>query len=236
MKIRSLIFPALIFLCIACSSSYYTEDNFASVKKIDAHFHIRTKSDAISELASADNFEMINVSVATSDSALRAQEEFTIYQMTAHPEQVHFVSAFSMENWDSPDWADQTIEKLKVAFANGALGIKIWKNIGMVERDSTGALIMIDNPRFDLVIQFVIDQNKTVMGHLGEPRNCWLPLEQMTVNNDRNYFKNHPEYHMFLHPDFPSYEDQIEARDRFLARHPDMRFVAAHLEIGRAHV
>jgi hypothetical protein len=88
---------------------------------------------------------------------------------------------------------------------------------------------MIDHPKFDPVIQFVIDQGKTVMGHLGEPKNCWLPLDQMTVNNDRNYFKEHPEYHMYLHPEYPSYEDQINARDRFLERHPDMRFVGAHL-------
>ncbi len=51
----------------------------------------------------------------------------------------------------------------------------------------------------------------------------------MTVNNDRNYFREHPEYHMYLHPEYPSYEDQINARDRFLERHSDMRFVAAHL-------
>jgi hypothetical protein len=51
----------------------------------------------------------------------------------------------------------------------------------------------------------------------------------MTVNNDRNYFKNHPEYHMYLHPEYPTYDDQINARDRFVEKHPDMRFVGAHL-------
>src|SRR5690606_22956997 len=112
---------------------------------------------------------------------------------------------------------------------DGAVGIKLWKSTRMVYRDSSGNLLMIDNPRFDPVIQYVIDQNKTVLGHLGEPKNCWLPLEEMTVNNDRNYFREHPEYHMYLHPEYPSYEDQINARDRFLERHPDMRFVAAHL-------
>jgi predicted TIM-barrel fold metal-dependent hydrolase len=34
---------------------------------------------------------------------------------------------------------------------------------------------------------------------------------------------------MYLHPEFPSYEDQINARDRFVEKHPDMRFVGAHL-------
>lgn len=219
----------LLLVTFACSSPYYTEADFPSVKKFDSHIHIRTNSDAVAEQALADGFQVANVSVAYSDTALQQQEKFTKYQMTAHPQQVKYVTAFSMKNWDSPDWTAQTIRQLRDAFANGALGIKIWKNIGMEERNAAGKLIMIDNPRFDPVIQFVIDQHKTVMGHLGEPKNCWLPVEKMTVNNDKEYFKNHPQYHMFLHPEFPSYEDQINARDRFLARHPDMRFVGAHL-------
>ena len=34
---------------------------------------------------------------------------------------------------------------------------------------------------------------------------------------------------MYLHPEMPIYEAHIDARDRFLARHPAMRFVGAHL-------
>ena len=99
----------------------------------------------------------------------------------------------------------------------------------MAYKDSAGRFIMIDDPKFDPVIEFIIEQEKTVMAHFGEPKNCWLPLDQMTVNNDRNYFKNHPEYHMYLHPEYPCYDDQINARDRFVEKQPDMRFVGAHL-------
>ena len=139
------------------------------------------------------------------------------------------LTAFTLAKWDSAGWADEVIARLKNSFEKGALGIKLWKNIGMVYKDSAGKFIMIDNPSFDPVINYIINQDKTVMGHLGEPKNCWLPLDQMTVNNDRNYFKNNPEYHMYLHPEYPSYEDQINARDRLVERHPDMRFVGAHL-------
>lgn len=66
------------------------------------------------------------------------------------------------------------------------------------------------------------------MGHLGEPRNCWLPLDQMTVKNDRNYFKRNPKYHMFLHPEMPSYKEQIAARNRMLDKHPNLTFIGAH--------
>ena len=34
---------------------------------------------------------------------------------------------------------------------------------------------------------------------------------------------------MYLHPEMPGYEDQIGARDRFVAAHPGLRFVGAHL-------
>ena len=51
----------------------------------------------------------------------------------------------------------------------------------------------------------------------------------MTVGGDKNYFANHPEYHMYLHPEYPSYEDQIEARDRMLEKNPNLTFVGAHL-------
>jgi len=227
MKARICI-PAL-FLIVFSSCKYYNESDFSSVKKYDTHIHLRTTSDAVSKIAKADNFQLINVNVAVADSPLKEQRVFTKFQVVSHPGQIQFIDAFSMKNWDSASWVTETIKQLKEAFANGALGIKIWKNIGMVERDSSGKLIMIDNPRFDSVIQFVIDQHKTVLGHLGEPKNCWLPLEKMTVNNDRSYFKEWPQYHMYLHPEMPSYEDQIAARDRFLARHPDMSFVGAHL-------
>jgi predicted TIM-barrel fold metal-dependent hydrolase len=51
----------------------------------------------------------------------------------------------------------------------------------------------------------------------------------MTVNNDKAYFKDNPEYHMYLHPEFPSYEDQIKARDRMLEKYPGLKFMGAHL-------
>jgi predicted TIM-barrel fold metal-dependent hydrolase len=68
-----------------------------------------------------------------------------------------------------------------------------------------------------------------LIGHQGEPHNCWLPLEQMTTDNDREYFRNHPQYHMYLHPEQPSYDDQIATRDRFVAANPGLRFVGAHM-------
>ena len=227
--ISSIILLSFVILS-SCDNENYRVEDFNSVKKIDTHTHHNAESTALAEQAEADNFILLAVNVDVPDYLdLSEQQRLALLQKEKFPEQIEFLSAFTLTNWDSARWAEQTIQQLKTSFEKGALGIKLWKNIGMVYKDASGKFIMADDPKFDRVIQFVIDQNKTVMAHLGEPKNCWLPLEEMTVNNDRDYFKEHPEYHMYLHSECPSYEDQINARDRFVAKHPDMRFVGAHL-------
>ena len=217
-------------LICSCDKEFYTMDDFDWVQKIDTHIHINSESTAFAEQAITDKFLLLDVSVDAPDNPdIGEQQRLALLQMKQNPSTIQYLTAFAVKRWDSARWAQETIEQLKYSFEKGALGIKLWKNIGMVDKDSSGHFIMIDNPKFDPVIQYIINQNKTVMGHLGEPKNCWLPLEQMTVNNDRQYFKEHPQYHMFIHPEYPSYEEQINARDRFLERHPDMRFVGAHL-------
>lgn len=88
---------------------------------------------------------------------------------------------------------------------------------------------MMDDPRFTPILEFIEKNNITLIAHLGEPRNAWLPAEEMTVAGDKSYFTQHPEYHMYLHPEYPSYEDQINARDNILKRHPNLKVIAAHL-------
>jgi predicted TIM-barrel fold metal-dependent hydrolase len=51
----------------------------------------------------------------------------------------------------------------------------------------------------------------------------------MTTKNDSGYFSRHPEYHMYLHPEFPSYQEQMAARDRMLEKNPDLIFIGCHL-------
>jgi hypothetical protein len=221
---------SLVFLMGSCSNKYYSMDDFKSVKKIDAHTHLDTKNTALADLAKEDNFMLLAINTnAPGSPSLEFQFEAASFLHHKYPENVNFLTSFTLEGWDSAGWADHTIAKLKSDFSKGALGVKVWKNIGMTYKDVEGHFIMIDNPKFDPVFNFIAQQDKTVLGHLGEPRNCWLPLEQMTVRSDQEYFREHPEYHMFLHPEYPSYEQQIDARDRMLNRNPDLRFVGAHL-------
>jgi len=111
----------------------------------------------------------------------------------------------------------------------GASGIKIWKNIGMELKDQNERYVMADDQEFEPVFKYLEENKIPLLAHLGEPRNCWLPEDEMTVAGDRSYYKNNPQYHMYLHPEMPSYEDQINTRDNLLEKYPDIIFIGAHL-------
>ena len=55
---------------------------------------------------------------------------------------------------------------------------------------------MIDDERFTPIFRSLVARDIVVLGHQGEPRNAWLPLDEMTVKGDRDYFAEHPQYHM----------------------------------------
>ncbi|MCK4921596.1 MAG: amidohydrolase family protein [Bacteroidales bacterium] len=221
------IFP-VFFLLISCNGKQ--SDLYHEMTKIDVHVHIRTENTEIMDLAEAEGFKLLTLNTKShSQVYIDSQMVFAKAMKEKYPEKISYITTFSMENFEDPDWADDVILKLKKDFEEGAIGVKIWKDIGMTFRDSMGNFVFIDDPMFDPIIDFIIENDKTVVAHIGEPKNCWLPLDSMTVNNNKRYYESHPEYHMYLHPDYPSYEKLIESRDNLLAKNPDLRFVGAHL-------
>ena len=129
------------------------QPDFASLRKIDAHFHIRHSGPEILAQAAADNFRVISPMVDHGDSNdLFRQRKFSDQRRQHRPEQFAYLTAFPIEGWDEPDWQENTIAYLKQEFENGAIGVKVWKNIGMVFKDRNGAFVMIDDPKFDPII------------------------------------------------------------------------------------
>lgn len=208
----------------------YSMDDFKSVPKIDVHAHINSEGKTMVTEARANNFKLLVMAVdVDSYPPMEEQIRIRVKQHQEEPDVFAYTTAFTLEGWDAPDWTEKIIEKLAIDFENGALGVKVWKNIGMVEKDKDEKLIMLDDPKFDPIFKYIKDQNKVLLSHAGEPKNCWLPIEEMTVNNDRDYFSNNPKYHMYNFPDMPSYEDQIRARNNMLEKNRDLTFVAVHL-------
>jgi predicted TIM-barrel fold metal-dependent hydrolase len=218
---------------IPAPPAHYALEDFTRARKLDAHVHVNVTDPAFLEQARDDGFELMSINVDYPDfPKLADQRAAALAQLRVQdaykPARIHWATTFSMQGFGKPKWAEKVNAGLAADAGDGAKAVKIWKNVGMQERVG-GKLIMLDDPAISPVADQVQKLGLTLIGHQGEPHNCWLPLEQMTTDNDREYFKNHPQYHMYLHPEMPGYEDQIKARDNFVAAHPQMRFVGAHL-------
>lgn len=214
------------------SSLNYSMGDFKRVSKIDTHAHINSETKIMISLARDNNFKLLNIAVDVDGHnypSIKEQVRIRSFLHQENPKVISYSTAFNLEGWDNPNWSDKTIKQLKQDFDNGANSIKTWKNIGMQAKDKDGNLIFLDDPKFDPVFKFIADRGKVLISHAGEPHNCWLPLDSMTVKNDYNYFSGNPEFHMYLHPEMPSYNDQIRHRDNMLTKNPDLVFIGAHM-------
>lgn len=211
------------------SSEFYSLEDFEKTEKIDMHLHINTSKLFVVEQAQKDNFKVLTINVDyPAFPPGEEQLEIAVSQKKDYPGIVAYATTFYMEGWDEPDWKEKTIEYIERKIVGGSCAVKVWKNIGMDFRDKSGNMVMIDDPKFDPIFRFVKSQNVPLIGHLGEPKDCWQPTDKMIVDYARNYFLEHPEYHMYKHPELPSYEDQITARDNMLEKNKDIVFVGAH--------
>ncbi len=242
-QLKYIILVSVLLLCISCSKSrknnrveevidksatYYSIEDFKLIKKFDIHIHINTDETHFINQAKDDNFQFLDiVDDRPFGLPMDEQQKFAIHHLENFPDRMAFATTFSVKNWNNDDWVENTILDLKHSFRDGATAVKIWKNIGMDLRNETGEFVMVNDPGLDPVLDFLAKNNIPVIGHNGEPKDCWLPLDKMTFS--KGYYSSHPEYHMYLHPEYPSYNDQINARDNMLQKHPDLKFVGAHL-------
>jgi predicted TIM-barrel fold metal-dependent hydrolase len=214
----------------AAQPQFYAAGDFARVPKIDAHVHLHGPANLFMAEAVRDGFRVVTINVDYPDFPPPAEQlKDAVSLRERYPGRVAFVGTFSVEGFPSAAWLQGALAAIADAQSHGAAGIKIWKNIGMTLQDSPGHYVMPDDPRLAPVISRIESDHLVLLGHQAEPLNCWLPPEKMTVRSDREYFSEHPQYYMYHHPEMPSHDAILAARDRMLAAHPGLKFEGVHL-------
>jgi hypothetical protein len=209
---------------------FYNRDDFYRVEKIDAHVHVNRSNDAFVNLARQLGFRLISINVDYPDfPPIDTQQTIAEDLHHRYPREFAFASTFSMDGWEETGWLNKTLEHIRDTRNKGAIAVKVWKNVGMDFRGADGQLVMIDDKNLTPVFDFLEQEHLPLIGHQAEPKNCWLPLEEMTVNNDRQYFAEHPQYHMHNHPEFPGYDEHMDRRNRMLEQHSSLQFMGAHM-------
>jgi len=203
---------------------------FATMDPIDTHVHAFQTDPAFTDLMARLQLHVLDICVADTHGIYSklaielARAKDFVAGSSGH---ARLCVTFDPFTFQQKDFAENTVKQLHQQFAEGAVAVKIWKNIGMELKSVDGKYVMPDDPAFEPIYREIAAENKTLVAHVAEPSSCWQPPDPNSPDYD--YYKENPEWYMYLHPDHPRKETILAARDHLLAENPQLRVVGAHL-------
>jgi predicted TIM-barrel fold metal-dependent hydrolase len=138
-----------------------------------------------------------------------------------------WVAALDDGTFAQPGFATRALADLGRALDEGAIGVKIYKSMGMELRRPDGTYVLPDDPVFAPIFTALAERGVTVYAHLAEPIAAWQPLDPRSP--DYGYYKNNPAWFVHGRAGVPSKEAILAARDRLLEANPRLRVVGCHL-------
>lgn len=126
---------------------------------------------------------------------------------------------------DDKDWGTRTVKQLEEDVKKGASGLKIYKSLGMFNKDSKGNRISIDDPRIDPVWAKCGELGIPVLIHAADPIQFWQPIDNQ--NERWLELKTHPGRR---HDNDPvKWETIIAEQHNIFRKHPKTNFINAHM-------
>ena len=126
---------------------------------------------------------------------------------------------------DEPGYSARAAAQVETDIKAGAIGLKVWKHLGMMLNDAKGR-VKVDDPRFDGVWEVCAKYKIPVLIHTADP---WGLFQSMDKNNERwlelklRATRNQSQQTNF------TWEQLIEEQHNLFARHPNTIFINAHL-------
>jgi predicted TIM-barrel fold metal-dependent hydrolase len=213
------------------------QDTAPPFERIDTHTHIHRNAPELFAALEKDQWRCLSICVSRAigdepsdlEETIRGSAE--VHRVTNG--RIAWATAFDARRFESSDFAGRAIEGLRRSFDNGAIAVKIWKNVGMGIPSKSGEYLLPDNAALTPVFDAIQKADKTLIAHLAEPDGAWLPLDKN--NPEIGYYSHHPEWHMYGRQGVPAKEAILAARDHILERHPKLRVVGCHLGSDEEH-
>jgi uncharacterized protein len=127
---------------------------------------------------------------------------------------------------DDPLWHTRALKQLEDDVKLGAQGLKVYKSLGMENRDSKGKRLPIDDSRMDAIWAKCGELGIPVLIHSADPKSFWNPMDE---KNERWLELKTHAGRKRSDTDPAPWEQIIEEQHNMFKKHPETKFIAAHM-------
>jgi uncharacterized protein len=125
-----------------------------------------------------------------------------------------------------PGFGLKAATQLEADVKAGALGLKIFKELGLRIKKPDGSRLHLDDPELDPIWAKCAELQIPVLIHTAEPAPFFDPID---FTNERWLEEALFPDRRYQDPWFPRFEELLAERDRMFAKHRNTTFIAAHM-------
>ncbi|MDU8887177.1 amidohydrolase family protein [Yeosuana sp. MJ-SS3] len=194
---------------------------------IDVHGHqFRMATQDLSELiADMDQLNeaiMVNLSGRSGEQLQNALKNVN----ENYPNRFAVFANIDFEGAGAEGWIEKTVNQFEHDVKNGAKGLKVYKSLGMYNKDSDGKRLKIDDPRLHPIWEKCAELGVPVLIHSADPKSFWKPFDK---NNERWLeLKTHPRRKRGDDNPAP-WETIIKEQHNMFKNNPKTTFINAHM-------
>jgi predicted TIM-barrel fold metal-dependent hydrolase len=194
---------------------------------IDIHNHTTITENNIGQMIAdmdALNLQvLVNLSGGSDPNVIKQRVDYL--KSSPHADRFRVFANVQWNGAGGPGWAEKAVADLEGAVRNGAIGLKIAKNLGLSARKADGTRLHVDDPALEPVWDLCARLDIPVIIHTAEPQEFFSPLD---YQNERwlelALFENRRNFM----PGQPTFAELQGERDRMFAANPKTRYIGAH--------
>ncbi|TLP79195.1 amidohydrolase family protein [Maribacter sp. ACAM166] len=194
---------------------------------IDVHSHqrdmsVEALSGLVKDMDTMNEAIMVNLSGGSGESIKEKIQNIN----KSYPNRFVVFSNVDFEGATDLEWGKKAASQLEQDIKNGAKGLKIFKSLGLRNKDADGKRLAIDDPRLDPIWAKCGEMDVPVLIHAADPKSFW---DAMNADNERWLeLKTHPRRKRSATDPVP-FEQIIQEQHNVFKKHPNTKFINAHM-------
>ncbi|MBT8279842.1 MAG: amidohydrolase, partial [Bacteroidia bacterium] len=194
---------------------------------IDVHGHQyrMPEQDLAPVVAAMDTLNMqimVNLSGRTGEDLIKSMNNIK----TNFPGRFVLFCNINFEGAGAEGWIEEKVAQLEADVKAGAVGLKVYKSLGLRNKDTAGNRLAIDDPRLDPIWEKCGELGIPVLIHSADPKSFW---DDFDGDNERWLeLKTHPRRKRDADNPAP-WEQIIQEQHNMFKKHKNTTFINAHM-------